>query len=306
MTTNTRMYWLHALTPLHVGAGQGAGAIDLPIMRERVTGWPVVPGSAVKGVLADKRCATVENRKNDLMLRAAFGSEEAADNAGSLVFSDARIVCLPVRSLYGTFAWVTSPLALERLRRDLACAGLASGLPAYCAMGQEQMGVPVASVLPNGGRVYLEDLDLIEQSCEVAQQWVGKIKAWVFPGNPTWQEQFAKRFGVVADDTFDFLCETATEVNARVRIEDDTKTVARGALWYEESLPAESILAGIIWCDRVYPPEVATPEKLLNKYCAGPLNVQIGGKASTGKGRVTCQFTRPPTAAEGAVSGDKE
>ena len=48
-----RMYWIHALTPLHVGAGTGVGFIDLPIMREKTTAWPVLPGSAVKGVLAD-------------------------------------------------------------------------------------------------------------------------------------------------------------------------------------------------------------------------------------------------------------
>ena len=41
---NTKMYWLHALTPLHVGAGRGVGFIDLPIMREKVTNWPLVPG----------------------------------------------------------------------------------------------------------------------------------------------------------------------------------------------------------------------------------------------------------------------
>ena len=31
---------------------------------------------------------------------------------------------MPVRSLYGTFAWVTSPLCLARLTRDLGAAGL--------------------------------------------------------------------------------------------------------------------------------------------------------------------------------------
>jgi CRISPR-associated protein Cmr4 len=59
-----------------------------------------------------------------------------------------------------------------------------------------------------------------------------------------------------------------------------------GALWYEESVPAESILAGVVWCDRVYPKDApVTPEKLLSTYCK-TVSLQIGGKATVGKGRV--------------------
>ncbi|MBI4025772.1 MAG: hypothetical protein HY360_12380 [Verrucomicrobia bacterium] len=35
-------------TPLHVGAGSSVGAIDQPVMRERHTGFPIIPGSALK------------------------------------------------------------------------------------------------------------------------------------------------------------------------------------------------------------------------------------------------------------------
>jgi len=37
---NTRIYWLHALSPTHAGVGRGVGYIDLPIDRDGVTGWP--------------------------------------------------------------------------------------------------------------------------------------------------------------------------------------------------------------------------------------------------------------------------
>ena len=52
------------------------------------------------------------------------------------------------------------------------------------------------------------------------------------PGcSPTtrWQEQFKKRFVVLPDTAFDFLCETGTEVHTRVRIDDELKSVAKGA-----------------------------------------------------------------------------
>ena len=82
------MYWLHALAPLHVGAGAGAGFIDLPILRETVTTWPIVPGSSVKGVIADYHDAAAEqkyrNEDDDAgrLRKAAFGLQsDKQDNS---------------------------------------------------------------------------------------------------------------------------------------------------------------------------------------------------------------------------------
>ena len=61
--TNTKMYWLHTLSPTHVGTGRGLGYIDLPIHRDKVTNWPVIPSSAFKGVWADHFRATEKNRR---------------------------------------------------------------------------------------------------------------------------------------------------------------------------------------------------------------------------------------------------
>src|ERR1035437_2635373 len=150
----TKMYWLHALSPLHVGAGAGVGFIDLPIAREKVTGWPILPGSGVKGVLADHhKAATDKARRDNHQLRAAFGIADSDDattgNSGSLVFSDARLVCLPVRSLYGTFAWVTSALALNRLARDLKAAAIPAEPPGQPTVPPGKVHLPkgTASVL---------------------------------------------------------------------------------------------------------------------------------------------------------------
>ena len=107
-----------------------------------------------------------------------------------------------------------------------------------------------------------------------------------------WQEAFIQRFVVLPDDVFSFLCEQGTEVNARVRIEDDRKTVAEHALWYEESLPTETILAGVVWCDKVYgkDPNVSI-ENMMKEFCSSAQDLQLGGKASVGKGQVRCLFS---------------
>jgi CRISPR/Cas system CMR subunit Cmr4 (Cas7 group RAMP superfamily) len=126
-TNTTKLYWLHTLSPVHVGTGRGVGYIDLPLHRDKVTNWPLIPGSAFKGVWADWYRATDAARKENKELALAFGrasdSESNQSNAGALIATDAKLVCLPVRSLFGTFAWCTSPLALQYLRRDLECAG---------------------------------------------------------------------------------------------------------------------------------------------------------------------------------------
>ena len=81
-------------------------------------------------------------------------------------------------------------------------------------------------------------------------------------------------------------------MSARVRIDDDTKTVVDGQLWYEEALPAETILAGLVICDRVYDTKAGiTPQALLDGYASAELSLQIGGKATVGRGRVRCIFT---------------
>src|SRR5437762_11417803 len=109
---NARLTFVHTLSPLHAGTGQGVGVIDLPIAREKATGIPYLPGSSLKGTLRD---LCTHQRKEDV-----FGppTSNAGDYAGSAQFSDQRLLLLPIRSLKGTFAWVTSPYLLERLSRD--------------------------------------------------------------------------------------------------------------------------------------------------------------------------------------------
>ena len=289
MNTNTRLYWLHALTPLHVGAGRGVGYIDLPVMREKVTNWPLVPGSAVKGVLRD-----YHEIKKSTLLDAAFGKGgDEHSNSGSLVFTDGRIVCLPVRSFYGTFAWCASSLALQRLARDLKAADAlpqAADVPEV-QEGQCLPGSDTSKLRDAGGKVFLEDLDFTTQSSREAKAWANWLAEQVFAGDANWKNAFLERFVMLPDNVFNFLCDTGTEVAARVRIEDDKKTVANGALWYEEALPAETILGGLVWCDRVFGGNGTKPAELLDACCGTSLDLQIGGKSTVGHGRVRCIFT---------------
>lgn len=288
--------WLHALSPLHVGTGRGVGFIDLPIIREKATNYPIVPGSTLKGVTRSHWMETSGKTGN---FRLAFGRQDAeAANAGALVFSDARLVCLPVRSLFGTFTYATCPLVLERLRRDLSSLGDESKLPVTTNPAPVSGSVNVVpnSALLHDDCIYIEELDFPATQSDTVTAWAEFLGTNVFPTDADWRARFKERLAVVPDDVFSFLCEMGTEVTARIRIDEGSKIVKEGALWYEEALPAETILASVVWCDQLRSAAgngVKTKNALLDEFCpVDPVIIQVGGKGTTGKGRVSCSFGR--------------
>ncbi len=277
-----KMLYVHALSPLHPGTGQGVGTIDLPVAREKATNIPYLPGSSIKGTLRDA-C-------QDSTLRTQlFGPETSSsmDHAGALQLGDARLLLFPVRSVAGTFTYATSPYILRRFARDAKMVNPDHNLPDLPEVSSAgDVLVTDGTVLKVEGKVYLEDLDLTPQ--ENATEWAQYFAEKLFPGDSEWQKVFKQRFCILHDDVMGFLLETATEVRARVRIDDDTKTVVQGALWYEESLPAETVLYSLVQF---------TPNQQTNLNGQDPFAknedmirkpLQFGGKATVGRG--ICQL----------------
>ena len=270
---NTKPFLLHALSPLHAGTGHTPDIIDLPTARMKATGIPFLPGSSIKGVLRDARRAT-DREKTE----AVFGpSNDPAAHAGALVVGDARLLALPVRSFRGTFAWVTSPLLLTLAKRDLEEPTLA--IPSITGRGAR---LAQDSVCIHSGKLYLEDLDLTATEATEATAWAQRLAPLASPGD----DIFTKRFAIVDDETMAFLWETATQVDARVRLDERTRTVAPGALWLEESLPPETLLIGLLAADRSRRRNVnMTPDEVLGFALSDEEVHQLGGKATTGRGR---------------------
>jgi len=299
LSLETRPYLLHALSPLHAGTGQSVGIIDLPIARLRATNIPFVPGSSLKGVLREARRSLPTPEWEALFgpLRKVNSQEgdEALDHAGALVVGDARLVALPVRSFFGTFALVSSPLLLDLARRDLD--GL-EGLPGSL----ERLAGPLARVgsnnvtaSPEHRKVFLEDLDLDVREELAVEAWA-RFLARALPRE---EELIRERFVVVDDETMDFLLETATQVDTRVRINHETGTVAEGALWKEESLPAEALLVGVLAAGpSLRHGTQLTAGDILTRALPEPAVLQLGGKATVGRGR--CRLALWPGAAKGA------
>lgn len=291
---STQLLFIHARSPLHAGTGQGVGAIDLPIAREKATGIPYLPGSSIKGPLRD------QSDPNDAKTAVVFGpnTNAASDHAGAAVFSDARLLLLPVRSLAGTFAWVTSPYLLERFVQDAEYSGLKPvgktwEIPKPSLTKEEAQAFVVAEThaLAVNVKVVLEDLDLTLVQDPLTGEWATRLEPLVF--DPSRAGQLSKRLCVVHDDVLGFLLDTATEVVARVKINDDTKTVQKGGLWYEESLPTESVLVGLVSASKGRSSTNAMEAQAVSSFVydlAHNKSIQLGGKATVGRGLCRLRF----------------
>ncbi|MGH2533305.1 MAG: type III-B CRISPR module RAMP protein Cmr4 [Thermomicrobiales bacterium] len=297
-----RMLYIRALSPIHSGTGQSTGVIDLPVAREKITDWPYLPGSSLKGVLRDACDPGGDfDEKNPRPFDRAFGppTNFADKYAGALTFCDAHLLCLPVRSFYGAFAWITCPLALDRWKEDAAAARAALTVTVPGAPPADHLLLAPSTKLTGGGdKVYLEDLDLTREDDAERQQAAAAVAATiasaVFP-DAAWQTTFVERFGIVGDDLFTALTLTGTEVAARIVLSDASKTVEN--LWYEEAVPAQAIFAAPVLAEsRLL--NGAEPWTLFTAPLTDPR--QIGGNASVGRGLAWLRLS--PNGADGGTA----
>ncbi|MGR8932074.1 MAG: type III-B CRISPR module RAMP protein Cmr4 [Gammaproteobacteria bacterium] len=233
MNSCSAILGLWAETALHPGAGSSVGGIDLPIQREGHTGWPCIYGSAVKGALRNK---AEDAKLNDSDIVTVFGPESGGmgEHAGALLVQEAQLLLLPVRSLTSHFKWVTCPAILNRLSRHAQRLNWT----ANCLL--KQSPTPGQALLPEGDKLdhlFLEEyrFDCLDVDMSAVVQTLATISGIA-------AEELERQLVVVHNDQFNFLSQYATPVAAHIAIDSETKTVRKGALWYEETLPPETVL----------------------------------------------------------------
>lgn len=276
-----RLYFIHALSPIHCGTGHAIGGIDLPIAREKPTGTPLVPGSSLKGVLRARA-------DQESWVPAVFGPDTdlASDHAGSVQFSDAHLVFLPVRSVRGTFAWATCPSYLRRLARDVAETG-GERLKLPTLLADEKQAQVTGQTLVAKDKVVFEDFDFEWKHNGELESIAKRVSELIFEDDDS-RAFFVQRVVVVSDDVMSVLQHTAMEVVARNRIDPDTGTVQAGALWTEEALPIEAILSGVMLATPVKQKNGPAPKAAelfthLETLVKGK-TLQVGGHATVGRG----------------------
>jgi CRISPR-associated protein Cmr4 len=210
-----------AITPIHVGSGQDVGLVDLPVIRERTTGHPFLPGSGVRGALRD-RC----EEKDVLLTRRLFGDDREGEiSAGCLSFLDAHLLLFPVRSAPGPFVWITCPFLIERYGRLLReLTGVKTDLAAPSAP-------PSAGTYLGGqAQIYFEEYPF--QPGQETWSWQGHLDG-VEPS----------RVALLCDADFLHFARYATIMRQRNRL-STSKTVLGGNLFSVEMVPAESWFFG--------------------------------------------------------------
>jgi len=288
------LMFVHALTSLHPGSGTALGIVDLPVQRERHTNWPTIAGTSLKGVLRSE----ARGRMDEATRLAVFGPEtsNAADHAGAISFTDARLLAFPVRSLKGVFALVTCPEALRRLRRDIELTAF-DPPPVAPAPGANSAVVAKDSPLRQGNDLVLEEFAFeARDGAEPVAAWIARHAV----GDRDTRKLLADRLVIVDDDAFGHFAQHATEVTARIALDYETKTVKGGALFYEEFLPPETLLYSLVLAEksRSKTKKDMDAAAVLDALAGLDLRtVQIGAGETIGKGLCALRFARAKGAA---------
>lgn len=261
-------------TPLHVGAGASVGAIDQPVQRERHTGFPIIPGSSIKGVLRDH----LESLGRDEINRQfGTGTDGEVAAAGHISFGEARLVAFPVRSAKGAFALAVSPLTLRRLARDAGWSLQVPDMPTdmRCLAGGK-------IVIPDKKAVVLEEYGFGVDG-EFPTDWEQKLTSLL---DDAVLGGAAGRFVLLSDGDLSHFAVNACQVNQHVRIDDETGTADDGGLFNEETVPSETLFYAALTRLRG---DDGTANPVFEKLASEQL-VQFGGDGTTGLGFCTVKI----------------
>jgi len=109
-----------------------------------------------------------------------------------------------------------------------------------------------------------------------------------------WREKIRKSLLVLPDNAFRDFVKLSTEVQARIKIDNEKRTVAKGGLFYEEALLPDSLLYSVILAhdpvkdDRAELSDAKAVIEFLRKLDGERL--QLGGDATIGRGIVSIRF----------------
>lgn len=257
-------FYLYAETQIHAGKGADVGIVDLPIQRERTTGFPVIQG--IKGSI--RNSGLIKNENDEI-----FGSspEKQGDTKpGNVAFSEAKILLFPVRSPERVFVWVTCPMVLHKFKRmtdvDLDIPKIEDCETAYICDSQN-----------SENEVWIEEFTLKGKKDDKVTK-IAEVLSGCAPDDYI-KNKIKRDLIIVSDKMFQRVVRSMTEILPRIRI-GKNGVVQEGALWYEEYLPQDTVMYFVA---REIIPRKEPLKKLdiLNDRV-----IAIGGKETVGKGIV--------------------
>lgn len=309
----SKILYIFTRTPLHVGAGASVGAIDQPVQRERHTGFPIIPASSLKGSFANQWAVTLRNDKGELVRVTSkkegdkhlidkidpsnaawlFGSDDAKVSfAGSLIFSEARVLAFPIRSAKGSYAWITCPLMLQRAKRD---GVLTNDAPEEPTDDQAifKFDGPLTLEAANTKQIVLEEYcfngSTTTYPADLSKEISQLIADDLF-------KSISDRLVILSNGMMSHFATTACDVAQHVRISDETGTAEGTGLFNQENVPSETLFYSVLsaTAGRGDQFKGKMPDEALTEFGNKLVNVhhvfQFGGDASTGLGFCTVQL----------------
>ena len=301
--------FLYCETPVHAGAGMSLSIVDLPIQRERITGLPIIQASSLKGVLRAEILSILKRKGEqnaEEKVKVLFGPEpkpgQASEYAGCVSPHDARLLLFPIRSLVGVFAWATCPLVLERFKREMIAAGfpVSWDVPTLPANSHQALVTESSEIIVEA-TVVLEEFAFKAQPNAEAKSIAEWLVKNAFPQSEEYEpfrDWLPKRFVILPDDAFRDFTQLATEIQTRVQLKKETKTVREGP-WTEEHLPSETLLYAPILVSKPLAPNanqlgLTDSNAVLQLLSNLQLHrLQIGGDETVGRGIVKVRLNVP-------------
>lgn len=292
-------------TPLHAGSGKDLGIVDLPIQRERHTGFPKIEASGVKGGIRESFRYKATQPWQQSNVELAFGPEKGDLHASALGFTDARLLLFPVKSVRGVFAFITCPKVLSQFELDFRRADEEFQLEGTEELLSVETGEALllsnhSSLKLGTDKVILEEYAFQYRTTDklrIGDHTLGSYLAeQLFPDLPWWNSKLKHDIVILNDNDYGDFVQLSTEVITRTKIDSETGTVAQGQLFTEEFLPTDSILYTLALTAPLFSKEKLREETkttgrdaqaVLDYFRRGlDKSLQLGGDATLGKGIV--------------------
>ncbi len=314
----TQPLFLICETPLHAGSGDSLGIVDLPIQRERHTSFPKIESSSLKGALRE---AFEENTKghfsnwndNDVKVHRIFGyddsglkpndsenlkkhfksqnGDDTSQFSGCLAVTDARLLLFPVKSMKGVFVWITCPQVLSRLEKDLKMTQTSDFTIPSLKIEDGDAIVADRNKVAFGDHIVLEEFAFKAKENVDLKKFAKALAEKLFVGDelPYWNELLQTNLVVLGNNEFRDFVNMSTEVVTRTKIDNETGTVADGALFTEEYLPTDSVMYSLAAFSDEFTKKTNGDKmiaEIVAKFFQAHLKpiFQLGGNATIGKG----------------------
>ena len=300
MFKQAKVFYIHTISPMHVGSGSDLGIVVMPIQREGHTGFPKIEGSSLKGSIREAfENKNKTNLTNLLKIYMTFGYdntnvehllpavktafEDNQEFAGALGFSDARILLFPIKSAKGIFAWITCPSVLDRFVNDLKISK------------NEQTFEIKENTITENSKINIDENSVILEEYQISiTKDENTQEIAEFLSKELNNKEIEEKLIILDDNDFKDFITLSTEVITRTKINNQTGVVKDGALFTEEYLPSETIMYSLALASPIMAKDITqiqnlkTDDEVMSFFTSTiPPTIQIGGNATIGKGIVS-------------------